>query len=204
MALEILKLDAPKVEQPDHIKRLIEEARLRIDSFVEGRGDHPLAGFVPSDFDEVYDMLYRLAMDRDGCFVEWGAGFGVATMLAASLGFDAQGIEIQADLVAEAERLAKDFEIDAEFVIASYVPAEAQELIDFTEGPDWLEPGGQNGHDLLDIDPADIDIVFAYPWPGESEVIEAIFERLCSPGALLFTWNNLEGMKIMRHRNQLR
>ena len=201
MALENMQLELPVVEQSDRVKNLIEEANRRIDSFVDDRGVHPLVGFVPSDFDEVYSALYAISRIREGYFVEWGSGFGVATLLAAELGFEAGGIEIQADLVNEAERLAEDFEIDAEFIVGSYVPPDAQDLIDLTEGPEWLEHGGQDGHGLLDIDPMDIDVVFAYPWPGEAEVIEALFERLTSPGAILFTWNGLDGMRILLHRS---
>ncbi len=202
MTLEDLGLKIPVVEQGSRVKNLIQEANQRIDDFVHGRGTSPLVGFVPSDFDEVYSALHAISRIRSGYFVEWGSGFGVATLLASELGFEAGGIEIQPDLVEEAERLATDFELDAEFVVASYVPPDAQDLIDLTEGPEWLEHGGQDGHGLLDIDPSDVDVVFAYPWPGEAEVIEALFERLTEPGAILFTWNGLDGMRILVHASQ--
>ncbi|MFT7617358.1 MAG: hypothetical protein ACI97A_000994 [Planctomycetota bacterium] len=202
MALKELEFPIPIVSPPTDFKSLIDEANDRIEHFVRGRGERPLVGFVPSDFHEVYSAILAISKDRMGSFVEWGSGFGVATLIAAKLGFDAGGIEIQPDLVDQAERLAEDFEIDAEFVCGSYVPPESQDVIDNADGPEWLEPGGQDGHGFLDVDPEDIDVVFAYPWPGETEVIEELFGRITSPGALLLTWNGLDGMRVMLHLSE--
>src|SRR2546423_1671474 len=66
--------------------------------------------------------LAESALAPGGRFCEWGSGFGVVTCLAAMIGFDACGIEIEPDLVAAARRLAADFDLSAEFVCGSFVP----------------------------------------------------------------------------------
>ena len=190
---------ASTLPPPPDILRLIDDANARIDRFDEERHDQPLAGFVPSEFGPVYNVLNSLATTMSGgCFVEWGSGFGVVTMMAARLGFDAGGIEIQPDLVQASEELAHDHMIDVEFVSGSFVLSAAQGLLDDTDWP-WLEPGGMDGHEALNVDPCDIDLVFAYPWPGEAHVIESIFDMICESGALLLTWNGgIEQTRLLR------
>ena len=197
-SLEPIELVVPDLELPVEVRRLIDDAEERIAAFVARRGDSSLAGFVPSEFEAVAHHLIALSRDHDGCFVEWGAGFGVCACIAALTGFEAHGIEIQPDLVVEAEALAADHGIEAAFVTGTFVPAVHQDLLDHVEGPEWLEHGGHDGHDLLDVEPSDIDVVFAYPWPGEGEVIDRLFARACEAGALLVTWNGLEGIRVVR------
>ena len=45
-------------------------------------------------------------------------------------------------------------------------------------GPDdvaWLTTTGPDGYDELELEPDDFDVVFAYPWPGEEQVIFDLF-----------------------------
>ena len=192
--MKYLHVPASELPIPDDVSRLIDDASARIDDFVAIRIDHPLPAFVPCEFTAVYRVLRSLAASmQGGCFVEWGAGFGVVATLAAKLGFDARGIEIQPELVDAAKDLATDHGANVAFACGSFVPHEAQDLIDQTEWPSWLEAGGHDGHDDIEVDPRDIDLVFAFPWPGESHVIESIFERVCSPGARLLTWGSIDG-----------
>src|SRR5262245_50345847 len=81
--------------------------------------------FVPSDHLCAFGALQALAesaLAPGGRFCEWGSGFGVVTCLAAMIGFDACGIEIEPELVDAARRLAEDFELSAEFVCGSFIP----------------------------------------------------------------------------------
>jgi len=55
-------------------------------------------------------------------FCEWGSGLGVVACLASMLGFDAWGIEAEADLVRAARRLAWDFDVEVEFVARQLLP----------------------------------------------------------------------------------
>ncbi|MCK6459507.1 MAG: hypothetical protein L6Q95_06390 [Planctomycetes bacterium] len=62
----------------------------------------------------------------------------------------------------------------------------------------WLSAGGACGHELLGAAPQDFDLVFAYPWPGEEEVIEGLFERYAGDSALLLTFHGLDGLRLRR------
>ena len=58
--------------------------------------------YVPSEPAQVYAALHYVSeqgLAIGETFLEWGSGFGVATGLAAQLGYAASGIEVQADLV---------------------------------------------------------------------------------------------------------
>ena len=124
---------------------------------------------------------------------------GVVASLAAMLGFEACGIEINRDLVAEAERLAEDFGLSVEFVCGNIIPPGGDRYAD-TAAVEmaWLSMGGADAYDLLGLDIDDFDAIFAYPWPGETEVIDGLFERYAAAGAVLATYNGLEGMRIQR------
>ena len=63
----------------------------------------------------VLRALSEGGLARGWRFCEWGSGFGVVVGLAALVEFDACGIEIEALLVAEARKLADDFDLPVEF-----------------------------------------------------------------------------------------
>jgi hypothetical protein len=48
------------------------------------------------------------------------------------------------------------------------------------------------------LDPDDFDVVFAYPWPGEEQVIFDLFAGSTAVGALLLTYHGLEGLRLHR------
>ncbi len=82
---------------PDDIVAFLREADLRVSQFVRNSPIR-VTGFVPSDFVTVYHALRaiteaNLAPGTSLC--EWGSGFGVVASLAAMLGFQVCGIEIE-------------------------------------------------------------------------------------------------------------
>jgi hypothetical protein len=66
------------------------------------------------------------------------------------------------------------------------------------EGISFLVTESDHAYDELGLEPADSDIVFAYPWPGEEEAIASIFERHAAPGALLLTYHNDQRVRLQR------
>jgi hypothetical protein len=50
----------------------------------------------------------------------------------------------------------------------------------------------------LQLDPDDFDIIFAYPWPGEEQVIFDLFADNAAVGALLLTYLGQEGLRLQR------
>ena len=150
--------------------------------------------YVPSEPAQVYAALKHVSdrgLPLGDCFVEWGSGFGVATGLAALLGYQATGIEIAAQLIGEARTLAARQPIDAEFIHCSYVP---EGLVEYeTLGTTDLEFDSL-GRDTspsypgMDLPINEVDLFFAYPWPGEQSMLLKLFDLLAGDGAIFVAY----------------
>lgn len=200
MRLVELPLELPQESVPAKVARLIADAQQRI-ADLEDESRASIPAFVPSDFELVYRGLIaiqsaNLATGRR--LLEWGSGIGVVTCLAVSVGFNAVGIEIEPKLVRIAENLAKAHRIPTQFVYGSFVPEGAEPQVDFARDVNWLSTGGPDGYDELELEPDDFDVVFAYPWPGEEQVIFDLFVGCAAVGALLLTYHGLEGLRLHR------
>ena len=103
--------------------------------------------------------------------------------LAAMLDFDSCGIEVESTLVGEAQRLAEDFGLSVEFVHGSFIPHGAEDQVHAGGVYSWLTTDGGEAYEDLGLDPADMDVVFAYPWPDEEVLIGDLFERHAGAGA---------------------
>ena len=190
---------------PDDVVAFLREADLRVDQFVRNSPNR-VTGFVPSDFVTVYHALRaiteaNLASGTSLC--EWGSGFGVVASLAAMLGFDVCGVEIERALVDASRSLADDFCLPVEFVHGSIIPpgAEAyaeEAYADNSAGPFRLVTDADDAYDELEIAPDDIDVVFAYPWPSEECLIESLFERYAAEQALLLTYDQYNTVRLRR------
>jgi hypothetical protein len=187
MSLTNVRLEPRATPLPAEVRAFLREADRRIDEFQR----HALVpGFVPSDFIQAYrflDCLGEANLTRGNLFCEWGSGFGVVACLAAMLGFDAVGIEIEGSLVDQAEQLADDFGVSVEFIRGSFIPcgSDVHEIGDFS----WLTTEEDRTNEDLGLDPDDFDVIFAYPWPDEEDVTEALFERYARKGAVLATYH---------------
>ena len=134
---------------------------------------HP---FVPADYERVLDAL--LTLRRPGLrFLEWGSATGVITIMADLLGYEAYGIELDEGLVAVSVEMATRYGSGARFAAGSFLPA----------GYEWSPKGGdgrmgtvgegtsgylQIGHPLEDF-----DLVYAFPWGGEEEMMHDLMRR---------------------------
>jgi hypothetical protein len=198
MALTELTLSPSAEPIPADVMRFIREADRRIDVFQDGAH---VPGFVPSDYDTAYRVLRTIsesALARGRQFCEWGSGFGVIASLAAMLDFDAVGIEIEPTLVREAGKLAEDFDLPVEFVAGSYVPRGAEDRVHSNGMYSWFTPDSDYAYDDLGLDPRDMDVLFAYPWPDEEPVTLDLFDRYCGPGALLVTYHGGDDFRLRR------
>ncbi len=186
---------------PPPLEALVLEAGRRIDAFVEARVRRPIYAFVPSDFRVVYGALLTVRerwLAPGDEFLEWGSGFGVVTMLAAAIGFSARGIEIEPDLVIEARRLARDFGAPVEFYVGSLLPAAEVGVTPPDGEVSWLDTTAQSAYEDLGMDLDELDVVFAFPWPGEGQVLLDVFEAHAAVGALLVTYEGIEGVQTWR------
>ncbi|MCA9025274.1 MAG: hypothetical protein KDA86_08690 [Planctomycetaceae bacterium] len=201
MALVEVAVKMNEGRLPQEVARFLHVASKRIDDFTENTRRQPIPAFVPSDFVAAYWILSAIQEQSQAVgtlFCEWGSGFGVVTCLAALLEYEAYGIEIERTLVAEAEKLAADFDIPAEFVEGSFVPADADDIAVTPGEVAWLATEGPDAYEALQIELDDFDIIYAYPWPGEDDILGDVFEAYASEGALLVTYNGLEDMRVRR------
>ncbi|XAL99573.1 hypothetical protein OT109_18585 [Phycisphaeraceae bacterium D3-23] len=190
------------IERPADVVALLDDADERIDRFMRARQNNdPVAAFVPCDFVMVYRALVALLDLRAApgdVFCEWGAGFGVVAGLAESLGLSASGIEIHRDLVDEARALLDDHGLEAEIAHGSLIPDDGDELVDALSQQAWLRTGEASGYDELGVDADDFDIIFAFPWPGDEALIDALFEKYAANGALLLTYHGMNDIRLQR------
>lgn len=196
--IALLELRPPSSEAtlPHDIRAFLHEADRRIGRFC---ADFRVPGFVQSDYPRVYHALRSLADAATGNHLcEWGSGFGVVTCLAAMLGFEAWGIEIDHDLVEAARRLAVDFEVPVEFIRDSFIPRGSERCLEVAERFAWLTGTAGSVREDEGLGPEDFDIIFAYPWPDEEDVIGALFEQNVGTGALLLTYHGDGDMRLRR------
>lgn len=181
---------------------LIDDAQDRIERFIRARqNSEPIPSFVACDFVMVDRALQAIVEQRLApglVFCEWGAGFAVAAGLAALQGFGSSAIEIHRDLVDQAERLLRDHSVQVDLAQGSLVPEGGDEIVDEMASQDWLKTNEHPAYDELGIEVSDIDLVFAYPWPGEEGLIEALFDAFAAHGALLLTYHGMNEMKLQR------
>ena len=202
MPLTDIPLHIRERRLPRDIAEFLTEADDRIKAFVEER-EIRITGFVPSDFEPVYHALHAVVEDdlaAGDVFCEWGSGFGVVAMLAATLEFQAYGIEIEDSLVVGSRLLCDDFDLPVDFVTGSFIPGGGEPIVDeLCSGTDaWLTGVSDNAYQELGLGPRDFDIIYAFPWPGEEHVIAALFDEFACMGALLLTFDHLEGVRVRR------
>jgi hypothetical protein len=201
MALVSVSVAPDPAALPPRVTSFLEQAQQRIDAYLEDPLRQPAFAFVPGDFPLIYRTLVTIRRERlafGRYFCEWGSGFGVVAGLASMLGFHAHGIEIEYELAVKSRQLHRDFGLGVEVARGSFLPAGAEEFADGTGEFSWLALGGADGHEVIGLDPADFDLVYAYPWPGEEEVIRDLFDHVGSPGALLLTYRGREGIELLR------
>ena len=206
MSLVNVALQLPNIEIPLQVRDFISDANLRVTEFMKAR-PKPLTGFFPSCFETVYRALAEIAEGRlapGNTFCEWGSGFGVTASMAAMLGFDSYGIEIDTELCEVSRELAKQHGASVRFISGSFVPSGSDKLIDraYTnhDGDMMLNPHSDGTYEEMGMEVSDFDLVFAYPWPKDAKLTGALFNKFASSDALLLTYNGLESMRLQRKR----
>ncbi len=183
---------------PFHLRRFLTEADKRVE---EALADARTPAFVPSSYEALYPVLRALfhsALLRGTTFAEWGSGVGVATMVASFVGFDAHGIEAEWELVESARRLADDFELSAEFVCGSFIPPGGEEHVLKAGEYAWLTTEEDSAYEDLGVAVDDLDIVYAYSWPDEQQVVAELFEKHAGPGAVLLSCEAGDQFRLRR------
>ena len=139
--------------------------------------------FVPGDYRFAFQILQWLlrtkAAAHGAAFLEWGSGQGMVTILAALLGYDACGVEIDAGLVKESRELAARYDVRARFEHGTY---------------DAAKPG------LKVFTAQRRAAVYVYPWPGEEPFFLDLFAATAEPGAWLLMGLGPEDVRLFRKK----
>lgn len=146
--------------------------------------EHRWHSFVPAEYGRVLEALvpFRAPGRR---FLEWGSAAGVITIMADVLGFDACGIELDADLVRMAEGLARRYGSRARFVAGSFLPTGY--VYHAKDGDTRLGTVGHGASGYLKLGRPleDFDVVYGYPWTGEDALMRDLMRRYGNPDAHL-------------------
>ena len=160
------------------------------------RRDGAFHGFVPSDVFAAHEALAELRDAGAGSFVELGAGAGTITIVASWMGFEALGVEIEPWLVEAAESLADRHDSSARFVAGSFLPSgfRIDDLVDpdFHVTYDDADCAFEATGDELD----EFDVIYAFPWPGEEALFDALVDEYARPGASFVTYHADEGARV--------
>jgi hypothetical protein len=183
---------------PEDVRRFLNEAEERIALF---QRESRVPAFVPSDYVGGYRVLAALAEStllRGTQFCEWGSGLGVVTCLAALTGFDAVGIEVSPELVDAARTLGEDADLPVEFVCGSCVPPGAEDRVHAQGEYSWFTTESDSAYDELGLDPSDMDVIFAYPWPDEESMVGELFRKYGGVGSVLVTYGGVGEFRLRR------
>jgi len=203
MSIKEIVLDLGTYPIPAKIDRFLQEADKRCDAFFASNGHARIPRYIPGDAAILYAAMakvieFDLHLGRVYC--EWGSGIGIGACLAAFLGLQAYGIEIEPELVDIAQTLAADFNLDVQFVCGSYFP-------------DGLEAYAAQGGDVLmeplhslanwayagmDATLDEVDIFHVYPWPHEQEMMLSLFDAVAVEGAVLIAYYGEGEMCVYR------
>jgi len=182
------------------IDQRIEETERRIEAFQDCWDRPQIEQFVAADYRHVFQTLVwtienQLTIGRR--FVEWGCGFAVVSAIADHLGLDAIGIEAEADLLAEGKKTIAQWKSSAELIHGNFLPPGSESLADDPLLPSLGHPAGC-GYQQLGLDLDDFAIVYAYPWPGEDDFHELVFDRYATTGALLILFCGPNDIRVWR------
>ena len=151
--------------------------------------------YASADYGEVYHALKSLVGKAD-TFLEFGSGLGIVTMMADYLGFQSHGIEAKEGLVDMAEEYARHYAPQAKFAAGSFIPE------DFYWNPSSGDESVRTFVDVpsayreLEMELADFDLIYAYPWPTEHDLYSNILNQNARKGAIYMSYDAREGINI--------
>jgi hypothetical protein len=182
MSVVPVKMDFPPVHLPHHVEVLLQHSSEALEDWQGNRETHT---FVPADYVLVFDALCalrpRMANPKPG-FLEWGSGLGIITLLAASLGWKAVGIELQSGLVMESRSLSRMFDLPAAFLHGSFFPQDREVV--------------ENLEEIC----RQADLIYVYPWPDQELEIFDLFDRSAKSGCCLLTYYGTEDIRVFEKK----
>ncbi|WP_146514016.1 class I SAM-dependent methyltransferase [Rubripirellula amarantea] len=202
--MPLLKIEIPSSvdgrEIPSRVKSRISADLARIEAFQDCWDRPQIEQFVAADFFHMYqslDWTLQTQLTIGKRFIEWGCGFAVVSAMASTLGLSVVGIEAESALIEHGRATVRDWNEDVEIVHGNFLPDGAESLAD----DDYLPSLGHavaSAYQTLGLDLDDFAIVYSYPWPGEDDFHEAVFERYACVGALLIMFCGPNDIRLYR------
>lgn len=158
---DLSKIDA-RIEFGDRIELLPGLAELFAEAsqiWDDNENDFHFRDFIAADYDRVYKAL-SILRGQAYTFLEWGSGLGVITNTAATLGYDAYGIEIDPKLVRRSQQLAEKYGTHAEFAYGSFIPDAYEWSAEFEDEFFRTVLDDHDAYDEIDMDLQDFDLVY--------------------------------------------
>jgi SAM-dependent methyltransferase len=124
MALEAIAMQGPEARVSGPVARLIATCSRSWERFFADYDDDQAPRFVPSVPERVWAVLEEVTRRKlpPTRVFEWGSGFGTATCLAALLGYEAYGLEIDEELVWRSRAIARRLGIPVTMLCTSLFP----------------------------------------------------------------------------------
>lgn len=194
------KVDLPATTVEPNVRQLIGDAESRLQRYYDRSVLSEQQRVGRSDFYQVAEALagLRVVLGPDPRFAEWGSGFGINTCVAALLGYQAVGIELDPELVSYSRQLATDYQLSATFWQGNFLPAEARQLLDPVDRI-WitsLEGGEVYAAETCSLQ--DFDVIFAYPAPGETRFLFDVFEQFAAADTRLISFHGGGEMRVQQ------
>ena len=179
---------------------LIDESNEAIERFMLA-DQEVIENFVTCDFHLAQSALNWIHSENlltGERFCELGSGFGVVAMLAADIGMEAVGIEIEQVLVNQANDLAEQLGNAAKFYCGSFIPYQTLGNLEVDRDIQNVSVEEDDVYREVGLGMEDFDLFFAFPWPGEQGFFEQVFEKWAATGAMLLTYRGRDGMQLQR------
>ena len=179
------------------LAELCEEGWEIWEQFDRDKGVGEFHPFVAADYEVVLETL--LAFRAPGKkFLEWGSASGVVTIMADLLGFQAFGVELDPELVAIAKALSKRVGSGATFTHGSFLPQGYRFRPPDGDGRMGTIGHGQSGYLQMGRHMDEFDLVFAFPWGGEEDLMLDLARAYGRTDGTLLLQTVHDGVKIYR------
>jgi len=189
---------------PGHLVDRIRKACDRIEAFQDRWDRQQIEQFVAADYELIWQAIHWM---RDSVpmignrFLEWGCGFAVVSAMAVDLGLDAIGIEAENDLLAEGQKTMHDWGLSVELFHGNFLPPGANRLATDSMLPSLGHPVPE-AYSQIGLELDDFAVVYSYPWPGEDDFHELVFDRYAENGALLLQFCGPNDVRLWRKVNR--